>query len=238
MRRAPCNTGTLERSGFLKYRRVINDIRLGMDATTTLNALTVGFNLVTICWTARLLQDIHDQRARFLVGMVGIMAIFHGLRLLSDPDLSGLPAPAAYGILVDLLVAILVFAALLILNAETERHRATQMQLRLSRAAEPAIPSGGQRVVSKVLDASQPAEHAGIPRERPEVMLDRLIQASSVAIVALDSKGCVCTCNRAAEQLFHVEQKGLLGQPLHRPKSDAHTRDEPESGLQTAEAHS
>ncbi len=206
---------------------------------STLCALAVGFILVTICWTVILLQEIKDRRSRFLVGMVGIISVFHGLRLLTDPGLAGFEGAREYGHLVDLLVAILVFVALLILNNETARHRVTQVKLRLSEAMEPPAPVLDKKAISQVFARRQAAKDpVDGGSERPEAVLDRLIQRSPIAIVALDDQGRVCTCNRAAEELYGVNERALLGQPLPPVPAKDESGEKATQRLRAAEAHS
>jgi len=198
---------------------------------STFSTLAICFILITIGWTIMLLPTIRESRARFLVIMVGLVAGFHGLRLLTGEGMAELPVVQAYHGVVDLVVASLTYLALVILHAETSYHQATRVRLRLSQAAEAPAPHSREQAVSEVLELKDPSH---LP---DEVKLDRLMQASPVAIVALDEHGRVCSCNASAETLFQVRPGDLLGRPLPSIEPAAGRGGEP-GNLNPAEANS
>jgi len=202
----------------------------------TFTTLAVCFILATLCWTIYLLQEVREGRARYLMIMVGLVALFHGLRLLTASGVEELQVVAAYSGAVDLMVATLTFAALVVLRAETTRHLATRLQLRLSQAMEPPAPEPGEKAIAEVVSPKRVSPEE--KKARSEVALDQLIQSSSIAIVALDKRGEVCSCNSAAEELYGAGKNGLLGKPLPQLKAPLDSAERGSRDLRAAEAHS
>jgi PAS domain-containing protein len=196
-------------------------------------SVAVCFILATLGWTIFLLPEVREGRARFLFSAVGLVAVFHGLRLLTSSGMKELEIVAAYQGAVDLLVATFTFVAVLILRAETVRHRITRVQLRLSQAMEPPTPLRDGKTVSQVLDSKKAHQErdSALP---PQVALHQLMHASPMAIVSFDQSGNVCDCNAAAERLYGVDSGTLLGKPLP-PSSPPALR--PDHKLRAAEAH-
>ncbi len=203
------------------------------------DSATICFILVTLCWTIVLLQRVREGRARFLIAMVGLVSMFHGLRLLTANGLGALETVARYGGVVDLLVAILMLVALVIVHSEASRHRVTMVQLRLAQANERPVRALDGKMSSLLLDAKSAETAIGNPvNVPPEKLLDSLIQASPVAIVALDESGLVCTCNEAAEKLYSRDHDSLLGKPLPDLRKQAQRKKGEQGGFRPAEAHS
>ena len=74
---------------------------------------------------------------RFLVGFVGLLAIFQGLRIVQSLGL--LPVPSSGGVsdLVDLVVTLLYFQAPMVLRLSSYDRLNSDFELRLARAAPP-----------------------------------------------------------------------------------------------------
>jgi PAS domain-containing protein len=205
----------------------------------TMVSASICFVLVTLCGTIVLLQRIKDGRSRFLIGMVGLVAMFHGIRLLTSQGVKGLEAVALYSSVADFLVAVLTFIALLILHGEAIRHRLTRVQLRLSEANEQTVPIPNPKSVSAILDPNRVHSPDGISGQLPpEMVLDKFIQESPVAMVAFDENGDVCTCNRAAEELYGVGTHELLGKQLPALQNKPRSAGTKGQRLRPAEAHS
>lgn len=206
---------------------------------STLESLAVCLILLTLCWTVVLLQTFRESRARFLMGMVGLVAIFHGVRLLTDSGIGEFSAVAPYEGVVDLVVALLTFAALLIVNTEATSHRTTRVCLRLAQAMEPPVPVVNKSAVSRVFENASPRARAeGAPKRSPEeAALERLMDSAPVALVAFDASGRVCLSNAAADTLFGVNRGQLVGMSLPGLPA-APPRPPAQSTLKPAPAHS
>ena len=203
----------------------------------TFESASLCFILVTLCGTLVLLQRIKERRIRSLIGMVGLVSMFHGLRLLTARGLEGLEAVAAYSGVADFFVAVLTLVALLVLHGEATRHRLTQLQLRLSQANEPPIPLPDGRVASVVFDPNQTHGPDGLVTQvPPEIVLERVIQESPVAIVAFDENGRVSACNHTVEELYGAGERELLGKTLPALDNKRKLRRQRRRGLRPAEA--
>ncbi len=74
---------------------------------------------------------------RFLVGFVGLLAIFQGLRIVQGLGLLPLPSSKGVNDLVDLAVTLLYFQAPMVLRLSSYDRLSTDFELRLARAAPP-----------------------------------------------------------------------------------------------------
>ncbi len=74
---------------------------------------------------------------RFLVGFVGLLAIFQGLRIVQSLGLLPLPSSGGVSDLVDLVVTLLYFQAPMVLRLSSYDRLSTDFELRLARAAPP-----------------------------------------------------------------------------------------------------
>ena len=74
---------------------------------------------------------------RFLVGFVGLLAIFQGLRIVQSLGLLPLPSSGGVSDLVDLVVTLLYFQAPMVLRLSSYDRLNSDFALRLARAAPP-----------------------------------------------------------------------------------------------------
>lgn len=74
---------------------------------------------------------------RFLVGFVGLLAIFQGLRIVQSLGLLPLPSTGGMNDLVDLVVTLLYFQAPMVLRLSSYDRLSSDFELRLARAAPP-----------------------------------------------------------------------------------------------------
>lgn len=116
-------------------------------------ALAVLVCLATILWCSRLLRKVALYRIdRFLLGFIGLLAVYQGLRLLNEIGvLTVFSSPKVSGI-VELLVAVLYLLAASIMRLSSEQRQYADFQIRSARAA-PRVPL---RVLRPV-DSTAPA---------------------------------------------------------------------------------
>lgn len=182
---------------------------------TAFSSIALCLALVTICWTVVLLQKTSENRARFLIGMVGLVAVFLSLRLLQEYGIWSLAGIAPSSGVVDLLVAVVYFAALILLNGETTRHRATKVCLRLSEANEQPRQAYPDPSVTQMLGRTgeNSAAAAGTLSATPEteLRLESLIRHSPQPVIVLDDAGRVKLCNEAAARICNYQPEQMKG---------------------------
>ena len=177
-----------------------------------LPSIAVVLVLVALCWAIVLLQKVTRDHSRFLVGMIGLMATFHGLRQLKYMNVAPPEMAEIGGQVADVLVAILLFIALVILDGEVASHQSAKIQLRLSQALEPPAPAFNGTVLAQAVGAPVPEPPvAGLPQDHT---LRRLIDGAPVAIVGLDQERRVIMTNAAAAKLFGLDREELIGKNL------------------------
>lgn len=101
--------------------------------------------LATIVWCLILLPALARGPERFLVGFIGLIAVYQGLRLLKD---AGVWKPSGAGSWEDvatLVVCSLYLVALLVVQVFGAEHSRTKVRLRLAEAETPLPAEGRSR---------------------------------------------------------------------------------------------
>lgn len=133
---------------------------------------------------------------RILTGLLGLIATYHALRILNYSGVHAFAHMQTVSAWVDAASASLYLVAASILKASSSDHSATKIHLRLAEADEkPADLSGGLFV---------PAPESAHP----------LLEASPLAMFAVDTQGVVTHCNSAAEGLIGWTRHELVGHEL------------------------
>ncbi|MCU1336501.1 MAG: hypothetical protein JWO19_2082 [Bryobacterales bacterium] len=98
-------------------------------------ALAVLVCLATIFWCFWLLRrSVYDTLDRFLLGFIGLLAIYQGLRLLKEIGLVTLFSSRTLNNVVELTVALLYLLAALIMRLSSHQRRYADFQIRSARA--------------------------------------------------------------------------------------------------------
>jgi len=98
-------------------------------------ALAVLVCLATIFWCVWLLRrSVYDTLDRFLLGFIGLLAIYQGLRLLKDIGLVTLFSSHTLNHVVELTVALLYLLSTLIMRSSSRQRRYADFQIRSARA--------------------------------------------------------------------------------------------------------
>jgi hypothetical protein len=107
-------------------------------------AMSVLICLATIlsCWSV-LKKRAHHTIDRFLIGFLGLLSIYEGLRVLEACGLLALPASAHLNDMIELVVTAFYLMAILILRLSSDDRLTTNLQLRLAQAAPPKAESVG-----------------------------------------------------------------------------------------------
>jgi len=161
--------------------------------------LSVIMTLVAVLWCVILMPRLKDGRDRFLVGLVSLISIHHGLRLLQQ---GGLMGPESQGMLdmASFLVTGLYALAVVMLEIYTKEYRRNRYRLRLAEGNE-APPLQPYRL--QAIDM-------GAMREVSQAVAD----SSPLPMFAVDPQGDVCYWNSAAEKLFGWRKAEVMGRPL------------------------
>jgi PAS domain-containing protein len=160
-----------------------------------LMALALLICLATILWCILLIRRQRGSVDKVLTGLLGLIAIYESLRILKD---SGFAMLAHFHLLegwVDFISACLYMLAALILKTSSMDRAATKVHLRLMEAGEK--PRDLANAIASVAELRHP-----------------LVEASPLAMFAIDLQGAVTYCNPAAEVLTGWTRGELVGHPL------------------------
>jgi phosphatidylserine synthase len=92
--------------------------------------------LAAILWCVFLMPKLTRGPERFLVGFIGLISTFQGLRILKDAGVWELPRFSSFADLATLIVCGLCLVALFVVQIFGAEHRRTTLRLRLSEANE------------------------------------------------------------------------------------------------------
>lgn len=178
----------------------------------SLPSMAIILVLVALCWAIVLLQKVTRDHSRFLVGMIGLMATFHGLRQLkylnvTPPEMLRISDQVA-----DVLVAVLLLIALVILDGEVVSHQSAKIQLRLSQALEPPALTLGEKALVHAMGAL--SREGGGRKSHQDAVIKRLVNTAPVAILGFSRHRRVIFGNAAAAQLFGCGADELVGKDL------------------------
>ena len=161
-----------------------------------LMALALLICLATILWCILLIRRQRGSVDKVLTGLLGLIAIYESLRILKD---SGFAMFTHFHMLegwVDFISACLYMVAALILKTSSLDRAATKVHLRLMEAGEkPRDPANA--AIASVAELRHP-----------------LVEASPLAMFAIDQRGAVTYCNPAAEMLTGWTRGELVGHQL------------------------
>jgi PAS domain S-box-containing protein len=171
---------------------------LRLLVTTPLAAISLCVCLTTLLWCILLVARLRGSHDRFLVGLVGLVSIYHSGRLLRDSGLWNNPIDAVFDQISSFAITSLFLVAIVILEIYTTENRNNAWRLRLAEANEAVTP------VLQVPASSLPAHD----------LSQAVIESSPLPMFAVDPSGAVCYWNPAAERLFGWEREEVLGRPL------------------------
>lgn len=157
--------------------------------------------VATILWCILLTRRQRNGLDRLLTGLLGSIAIYQALRILSD---SGLAAFARFRSLegwVDLMSSCLYLLAAFILKTSSIDRAATKVHLRLVEADLVETKDKAAEMTSAVRAAVPELGHP-------------LVDSSPLAIFATDSQGITAYWNPAAENLLGWTRHEVVGHEL------------------------
>ena len=158
--------------------------------------LAIIMCLATIFWCTLLAHRHRNGIDRFLTGLLGFIAVYQALRILKDTGLVILPGIHHLDSSVDFIISGMCLISALILKLSSIDRATTKVRLRLVEANE------------------KPLE---VARCAPSPMADvanAAIEASPLAMFAVDVNGSVNYWNTSAERVFGWKKDEVLG---HRP---------------------
>jgi PAS domain-containing protein len=161
-----------------------------------LMALALLLCLATILWCILLLRRQRNSVDKVLTGLLGLIAVYESLRILKD---SGFAMFTHFHFLegwVDFISACLYLLAALILKTSSTDRAATKVHLRLMEAGE------------------KPRDLANAGIASAAELRNTLVDASPLAMFAIDLQGAVTYCNPAAEILTGWTRNELVGHQL------------------------
>jgi PAS domain-containing protein len=154
--------------------------------------------LATLVWCIMLVPRLKHSHDRFLVGLVGLLSIYHGLRVLKDTGLWTGAVDTKLEQIGSFAITGLYLLAVLILEVYTTENRKNVLRLRLAEANQASAP---------VLQV--PTDPFSLHDLSQAVM-----ESSPLPMYAVDAGGAVCYWNSAAERLFGWERSEVLGHQL------------------------
>lgn len=184
--------------------------------TSPILAFALLICLATILWCILILRRRQQGPDRFLAALIGIVAIYQGLRLLRMAGVIWTPGSHVFDMFSDLMVAGLYFVSVLILKISMTERKTAAVRLRLVEANDQTI---APRVTN--LEGSEPSVSAII------------LEANPFATISTDASGKVTYWNPAAQRLLGWTGNEVLGkvspiepeQPI-RTKAGALVRNE------------
>ncbi len=152
-----------------------------------LNGIAILIALAVIAWSFVIVRKSRSRYDRILIGGVGMIAVFQGMRLLIG---------ASYDDLVNLFVTAICPASLWALTHLSRTHRTTEFALRLA--------EGNQSLPLK----------ANISLLAAEDVSRTVLDAAPMPMFAVGLDGNVNCWNRAAEKALGWSREEVLGQKL------------------------
>ena len=167
-----------------------------------MSALALVLTIATLFWCLRLLRWQHSKKDRYLMALLGLIATYQGLQILSKAGFWAMPQKIeGFGAAVDMTIAGLYFIATLILQfASADRHNA-QLQLR-------------------VAEANQSPAHPMRP-------LPPMPERTALAVFGVDSRGDINLWHSSAEDFFGWRKDDVVGTRL--PFCEPYRADAPDS---------
>ncbi len=92
--------------------------------------------LASSLWSAILFPRYGDVRERFLIGFIGLISVYEGVRILKDAGIEFGMAAQVWSDFSTLIVSLLFLLALLVLKIASREHRRTKEHLRLVEATD------------------------------------------------------------------------------------------------------
>jgi len=162
--------------------------------------MSVALCLLTLGWCALLVPRLKFSLDRFLVGLVGLLCTYHGVKMLREAGvLKGVGGPGVDTVS-SVAITALYLLAVGILQFYTAEHRNLKYKLRLTEARE-APPLAPAVSVARDSHRVQEISHA-------------VLESSPLAMYAVDPAGSVCCWNSAAERMFGWRKAEVIGRRL------------------------
>lgn len=172
-----------------------------------LMGLALCICLTTILWCLFMARRQRSGLDKVLMGVLGLIATYEAVRVLKDAGVLMFPGIQKLDGWVDFLIACMYFIAALILKLSSSDRTTTKVKLRLVEANEKTVDVS--KDVSK--EVGKEAARTTTPAI-PEAAA--LLDASPLAMFAVDEEGVVAYWNPAAERLMGWKREEVLGQHL------------------------
>jgi len=169
-------------------------------------AIAICMCLGTILWCIFLTHRQNSRLDRFLSGLIGFITIYQAIRTVKDAGVGLLPGFSALDGFVDLMISTMCLLAACVLKLSYLDRASTKVRLRLVEANE------------KTMELSRVAPHP------PIEIAHMAVEASPLAMFAVDVNGVVNYWNGAAERLFGWRREEVLG---HHPPFSLNTNGSP-----------
>lgn len=161
-----------------------------------LRAFALLICLATILWCILLTRRQRNGLDKILTGLLGLIAVYHALRILKDSGFTPFAHFRTMQAWVDVISACLYLVAASMLKTSGSDRWVTRVHLRLAQAEEKPLDLPGA-VIAGLTELSDP-----------------LLDSCPLAIVAIDVYGKVTHCNTAAEGLTGWTRYELVGHEL------------------------
>jgi PAS domain S-box-containing protein len=161
--------------------------------------------LAVIVWCLFLLRRVRGTYNRTLTGLVGMTAVFQGLRLLIGAGLLPASSKTSFDSTVNILIPLVYLASLFALRGLHREKSTTEMALRLAEGNQ-ALP------LSNRLPHLRSRATIGATESLSRTVLD----VTPIPMFAVGLDGNVNYWNRAAEQTLGWTRDEVLGQKLPR----------------------
>lgn len=167
-----------------------------LSRANPLTALALLICLATILWCILLTRRQRNSLDKVLTGVLGLIAVYHGLRILKESGYAAFARFRAVGAWVDVVSACLYLVAGFILKSSSADRFTTRVHLRLVEAEEKPKDLNHVSLIS--------VGEFGNP----------LVESSPLAMLAIDASCVIINCNAAAEALLGWSRHELVGHEL------------------------
>jgi len=157
--------------------------------TSPMSAIALMLTIATLFWCLRLVRQQHSKVDRYLMGVLGLIAMSQGLQILGNAGFWSLPPQMkSLSGAVEMTIAALYFISTLILQISSQDRHNTRIQLRVVEAIQPA---------------PAPAKH---PLQ--------LAERTAIAVFGVSERGDVNLWHSSSEDFFGWRKDDVVGTRL------------------------
>jgi hypothetical protein len=162
---------------------------ISLFKTNPIAAVALLCTIVTLYVCMRLVKRQNTKADRYLLGLLGLIAMYQGLRILNTNGFWTLPSTLLpIGSLIEAAVAALCLLAAMMVKLSFRAKRNTEIQLRVVEAGQPAV--------------------------RPATSMPQIHERTAMAVFGVNAKGEIDLWHNSSEDFFGWRKQEVLGTKL------------------------